>query len=271
MGKSIKHIRIPAGTLRAEGMKQLASQVFQYQYFDGVILCAPACDVPFYGTALSLMLKNFHRPIVFFTSDAQEHEAEVWASQEVNGVFAIGEDGLNLACRTTYSTETGLISPHYPQVGRWTVCRSFLKTLLPLEEQAPFLMCDAMNDNILVLYPGDDLLTRPELETASGIFISIQNEGDLDWLFTEQMAALTKLRRRRVPVVLSGLPDQLEDPIHRRQLLLSGVISAGDMTREAALVKLMWTLARTGSQEGVKLYFGLSFAGEVTQKTAPGL
>lgn len=262
MGISIKRINVPAGTLRAASMKKLAGEVFQYQYFDGVTLFCPPGDVPFYGTALSLMLKNFHRPIVFFTRESQASEAEAWAALGVNGVFAMGDDGFDLACRTTYTAEKGLHSPHYPQVGHWTVRRSILTNLLPKEEDDPFLMCDAMNDNILVFYPGDDLLSRPELETISGIHISISKEEDLQWLLVEQMPALTLMRRKGVPVVVTGLPPQLDIPMRRRQLLLSGVVSAGDMTREAAMVKLMWTLARTGSQNGVKLYFSLSFAGE---------
>jgi L-asparaginase/Glu-tRNA(Gln) amidotransferase subunit D len=51
----------------------------------------------------------------------------------------------------------------------------------------------------------------------------------------------------------------------RRALLRTGVVSAGDMTRETALVKLMWTLARTNSVNGVRMYFSLSFGGELTQ------
>lgn len=265
MDKTIKRLNVPSGALKASGLKALAMEVFQYQYFDGIILSAAAYDIPYYGTALSLMLKNFHRPIVFFDQEHPAEDAAAWARLGVNGVYALGKDGLDLACRTTYRPSEGLVSPHYPQVGQWTVRRSFLGALLPPEEQDPFLMCDAMNDNVLVFYPGDDLASRDDLEKVSGILVALDGEQDLGWLLEEQMSLLVSLRRRKIPVVVTGLPEELKDPIRRRQLLLSGVISAGDMTREAALVKLMWTLARTGSLDGVKLYFGLSFSGEVSQ------
>lgn len=265
MYKSVKQINIPSGTLRASELKRLAMEVFQYQYFDGITLLAESRDIPFYGTALSLMLKNFHRPIVFFDQEHKAQEAAEWAEQGVNGVFALGDDGLDLACRTTYEPSTGLVSPHYPSIGLWTVKRSFLTHLLPKEEQDPFLMCDAMKDEVLIFYPGDDLASRTDLNQVSGILIALDGEKDMKWLLEEQMPTLTRLRRRRIPVVVTGLPQNTDDPLRRRQLLLSGVISARDMTREAALVKLMWTLARTGSMDGVKLYFSLSFAGEVTQ------
>lgn len=266
MEKAIKRIDVPTGTLRASELKRLAMEVFQYQYFDGIILHAASCDIPFYGTALSLILKNFHRPIVFFDKEYLAHDAAAWAELGVNGIYALGHDGLDLACRTTYEPDSGLMSPHYPPVGQWTVRRSFLQHLLPMEEKDPFLMCDAMNDKVLAFYPGDDMNSRRDLEMVSGVLIGIKGEQDMKWLLEEQMPALTRLRRNRVPVVVTGLPKDTGDPVRRRQLLLSGIISAGDMTREAALVKLMWTLARTASFDGVRLYFGLSFAGEVTQQ-----
>jgi glycosyltransferase involved in cell wall biosynthesis len=76
---------------------------------------------------------------------------------------------------------------------------------------------------------------------------------------------LSALHRSHIPVVVTGLPEDVSDPKLRRALLRTGVVSAGDMTRETALVKLMWTLARTNSVNGVRMYFSLSFGGELTQ------
>lgn len=264
MDGTIKRINVPAGALKAQQLRDLAWQVFQYQYFKGIIVCASASEIPVYGTALALMLKNFRRPVVFFPNEEQEAEAAVWASLGVSGIFALGDDGLDLACRVTWRNGR-LTSPNYPQVGRWEVRRRILSDLLPMEEPDPFLMCDSLNEGVMVFYPEDTLAERKELLEAKGILIALWGEENIHWLFQEQMPVLQKLRRKRIPVVVAGLPAALDEPRLRRQLLLSGVIPAGDMTREAALVKLMWTLARTGSMDGVRLYFGLSFAGEVTQ------
>lgn len=263
--ESIKRIQVPEGALKASQLKEFAWQVFQYHYFEGIIIYARACDIPFYGMALSLMLKNLRRPVVFFSREEDELTAEAWASQGVNGIFAVADDGLDLACRTTCIDGRRLISPHYPQVGVWQVRRSFITQLLPPEEQDPFLMCDAMNENVIAFYPEDDLSQRRDIFDAKGILITLREPEDWQWLFEEQMPMLVKLHRKQIPVVVVGLPEEISEPAQRRQLLLSGVVSAGDMTREAASIKLMWTLARTASVSGVKLYFGLSFAGEVTQ------
>lgn len=261
---TIKRINVPCGAVRAKQLRNLAWQVFQYQYFEGIIVYASACDIPFYGAALALMLKNFRRSVVFFSREGQEADAAAWAGLGISGIFALGDDGLDLACRVTWK-DGRLISPNYPQVGRWEVRRQIFEELLPMEEPDPFLMCDSLNEGVTIFYPGDRIAERKELFEAKGILIALQREENLQWLFQEQMPILQKLRRQRIPVVVAGLPAALDDSQLRRQLLLSGVIPAGDMTREAALVKLMWTLARTASMDGVRLYFGLSFAGEVTQ------
>ncbi len=266
MGSSVKRVNVPPCALRGQQLKEIAWQVFQYQYFDGITVCAQKSDIPFYGTALTLMLKNFRRPVVFFAHEEQAAEAERWASLGVAGIFALGDDGLDLACRTTVDEKGRLCSPFYPPVGRHEGgFYEIFRRLLPMDEPDPFLMCDAMNDSIILSYPGEDMAERQGLMEASGVLMALQTEEDAEWLFSTQMPVLQKLHRRRIPVLVTGLKARPDDPKRRRMLLLSGVTPAGDMTREAAAVKLMWTLARTGSAEGVKLYFGLSFGGEVTQ------
>ncbi|GEM_PF-3193723 len=267
MKDTIKRLDVPSVALNAEQLQRLARLVAQYQYFEGIVLKALSCDVPFYGMALTLMLKNFRRPVVLFCQEDQEEEAVRWAEKEVSGVFALGSDGLDLACRTTCSSQGRVFSPFFPPVGRtdgWT--HEFLHHLLPPAEPDPFLLCDALNNNVAQVFPGDRMSDREDLLGRSGVLIILNRfRTDRSWLLEEQRSALTRLRRKKIPVVVVGLPAELEDPQTRRQLLMSGVIPAGDMTREAALVKLMWTLARTGSINGVRMYFSLSFGGEVTQ------
>lgn len=267
LGKSVKRVDVPPGAMDSQRLKALAWEVFQYQYFDGIIIHAPALDIPFYGTALTLMLKNFRHPVVFFSREEQSEEAEEWAKLGFSGIFAMGDDGFDLACRTTLEASGRLHSPRYPAVGHYDgFCRVVHQHLLPMEETDPFLMCDALNTSVLLIRPDCSLEERPDVLEVRGLVISLSSEEDVRWLLEGQMGVLRTLHRKKIPVLVTGLPSEVVDPVRRRQLLLSGILPAGDMTPEAAAVKLMWTLARTGSSEGVKLYFGLSFGGEVTQK-----
>lgn len=270
--KEIKRLEVPEAALSARKMQVLSRLVAQYRYFDGVVLHALPWDLPFYGMSLTLMLKNFRLPVVLYCQDDQRREAVRWAEQGATGVYALGSDGLDLACRTTCTGAGRIISPHYPPVGRtdgWT--HQLFHDLLPPTEPDPFMVCDAMNENVAQIFPGTDLRSRPDLLESSGVLVVLDDFDEQGrWLLEEQNTALLRLHRERLPVVVTGLPEQVEDPSMRRALLRAGVISAGDMTREAALVKFMWTLARTNSINGVKMYFSLSFGGEVTQVSRSG-
>jgi glutamyl-tRNA(Gln) amidotransferase subunit D len=52
-----------------------------------------------------------------------------------------------------------------------------------------------------------------------------------------------------------------------RELLNIGVIPAGDMLPETALVKLMWVLAQTDSKERIRELFLTDVAGELSERT----
>jgi hypothetical protein len=145
-----------------------------------------------------------------------------------------------------------------------------LHDLLPVREPDPFLLCDALNENVNQLFPGTQLVSRDDLLSSAGVLVPLKEfERETRWLLEEQRDMLSALHRSRIPVVVTGLPEDVSDPMLRRALLRTGVVSAGDMTRETALVKLMWTLARTNSVNGVRMYFSLSFGGELTQTREP--
>jgi L-asparaginase len=241
-------------------MQQLAQQLFQYQSFSGVIVrCRPE-DIPYYGMALTLMLKNFPLPVVLFSQEEQGKEADFWASISGAGVFALEKNNLYLACRMTWQSGE-LTSPHYPPVGTG---KTLFVERLPKREQDPCFLCAALNDKAVLFRPGENPEERGDLSQAEGVVVALAGEQDLGWLFREQMPLLEQLHRKNIPVVVTGLPQIITDCQLRRQILRSGIISAGDMTPEAALVKLMWTLVRTRSKKGVQLYFGLNFGGEIT-------
>lgn len=258
----IKHLILPE-RIHVDDWRKLAWDVFQYQYFDAIVIRAPLDTIPSLGMALSLMLKNFSRPILLYGRPEQAGLAETWARHcPSGGVFALGDATLLLACRTTYSLQWGLTSPSCPPIGsleKGTFC-FYRRPGHPNRRPEEAMVCDAMNENIGLVMPGYAFAQEGKLlERSAYLVLPGKN---CDWLFQEQQEVLRCLRRAQIPVVVCGLPARIEEPLLRRRLLRSGVISAGSMTPEAAAVKLMWTMARTGTPKGVRLYFNLSFAGE---------
>ncbi len=74
-----------------------------------------------------------------------------------------------------------------------------------------------------------------------------------------------------IPVVMTSqcIHGRICDRVYDtgRDLLKAGVIEAGDMIPEVALVKLMWVLGQTSDMEKVKEMMQTNIAGEITQST----
>lgn len=266
----IKRLRLPE-RLYLTDWRNLAWDVFQYQYFDAVVIHAPTHLIPYLGTSLAMMLKNFHRPVVFYGEDWQEEQAAQWARHCANGIYALGTGGLYLACRTSFLPERGIFSPYEAPVGvieNGVYC--FYRNRVPRQSSDPPMVCDAVNEKIGMVLPGYMFAKLGALLEKDAYFVMLDgSRSSIDWLFTDKRDMLNRLRRAQIPVLVHGLPPVVRDPELRRMILRSGVILTGDMTREAALVKLMWTMARTGAPEGVRLYFSLNFAGETSQEQPP--
>lgn len=266
----VKRLQLPE-RMYLNDMKNLAWGVFQYQYFDAVIIHAQAHLIPYLGTALAMMLKNFHRPVVFYSEDWQESQAMEWSRHCSHGVYALGTGGLYLACRTAYLPERGVYSPYEAPVGvveNGIYC--FYQNRIPRISSDPPMVCDAVNDKIGLVLPGYMFAKLGTLLEKDAYFVMLDgSRNSIEWLFRDKRDMLDRLRRAQIPVVVHGLPPVVRDPYLRRMILRSGVILTGDMTKEAALVKLMWTMARTAAPEGVRLYFSLSFAGETSQEEPP--
>lgn len=261
----IKYIRLPE-RIRPSAMKKLAWQVFQYQYFEGILIHAADYQIPYLGAGLSLMLKNFHRPIIFYHDDRQQTQAEGWVRNCCPGVYVLEGQVLYLACRTAFSPKMGITSPYHPPVGLMSGNRYCIyQDRVPrIPEEEP-MVCDALSEKVGLVRPGFAFAPQETLLEKDSYFVLLGGPEDVAWLFEEQKAVLEQLRRREIPVVVHGFPPQINSHQLRRQILRAGVILTGDMTCEAALVKLMWTMARCSAPESVRLYFSLSFAGEVTQ------
>lgn len=260
----LKYIFLPE-RIQTSSMKKLAWQVFQYPYFDAVLIRAAGFHIPYLGAALALMLKNFRRPVLFYQTDEEQTQAEHWARNCCPGVYALEQDLLYLACRTTYSPNAGITSPYYPPVGlRGGSGYCVYQDRVPAVEQEEAMVCDAVNENIGFVRPGFAFATPETLLEKSAYFVLLKGEEDIDWLLDGQKKLLEQLRRAQIPVVVHGFPQQMPLPL-RRRVLRAGVIPTGDMTREAAWIKCMWTMARCSAPESVRLYFSLNFGGEMTQ------
>ena len=265
-----------------------------YQHFDGFVVLHGSDTMSFSSSAMSFMLENLSKPIVFTGSqlpigdlrtDAKENliTSIQIASLQENGEPKIKEVCLYFEYKLYRANRTSKIhaehfeafaSYNYPPLaisGVHLVVDE--EALLPKPKvERPLLVHKEMNPNVLILkmFPGisEDLVkyvfSYPKLE---GLVLETYGSGNLtneEWF----LDALRELIASGVHVVnvtqCSGgsvIMGLYETSV---EMLRMGVISGKDITSEAAVVKMMWLLGQKTSPKSFKTFFGTSLRGEMS-------
>lgn len=264
-----------------------------YQAYDGFVVLHGSDTMSFTSSAMSFMLENLAKPVVFTGSqlpigdlrtDAKENliTSIQIASLRENGRPKIQEVCLYFEYKLYRANRTSKIhaehfeafaSYNYPPLAISGVHLVVNKdALLPVPKvERPLRVHKEMNSNVLILkmFPGisEDLIKHvfsyPKLE---GLVLETYGSGNLTdevWF----LDALRDLIASGVHVVnitqCSGgsvIMGLYETSV---EMMNMGVISGKDMTSEAAVVKMMWLLGQKISPKSFKTFFGTSLRGEI--------
>ena len=264
-----------------------------YETIDGFVVLHGSDTMSYTASALSFMLENLSKPVVFTGSqlpigdlrtDAKENliTAIQVASLQENGEAQIKEVCLYFEYKLYRANRTSKInaehfeafaSLNYPELAVSGVhLKIFASNLLENDSSGTFFVSKDMSSELAVLklYPGiSEAVVKTVLNTPNikGVILETYGAGNaptLKWFVDLLEAALIKgIHIVNVTQCSGGsvIMGHYETSVHLQKI---GLISGGDITFEAAITKMMYLLPRKLSREEFKIKFETSIKGELT-------
>ncbi|WP_396197196.1 asparaginase [Flavobacterium sp.] len=284
---------IDSSNMKLSGWLKIATIIQEnYSKFDGFVVLHGSDTMSYSASALSFMLENLAKPVIFTGSqlpigdlrtDAKENlitAIQVAALQENNQpviqeVCLYFEYKLYRGNRTTkISAEhfNAFTSPNFPELAESGVhLRINSEALKTTPTEQAFSVNTNFDDNvaILKLFPGinEKVLTSFfAIPNLKGIVLETYGSGNAP---TEKwfVDALHQAIQQGIHIVnvtqCSGGSVSMGNYETSTQLKNIGVISGKDITTEAAITKLMYLLGQNGPHNSFKVQFETAIRGEM--------
>lgn len=254
--------------------------------YDGVVITHGTDTMAYTASMLTFLLQNLPLPVVLTgsqwpivrpDSDGRANLSHaLLAAQRLPGdVYICFGNAVMRGCRAVKTRTTSLNafeSINAPYAGTVVDGRFIDLTLSRDAEARHFEYFSDIEPNVALvkLIPGT---TAQQLSILSecgvkGVVVEAFGLGGVSNFRRDHAEALRGLMEQAIPVVLTSqclyeasTPDLYEVS---RPLRDAGIISAGDMTTEAAVTKLMWALAQAEDVEAVRALMSRNICGEIT-------
>ena len=284
-------LSLDSSNIQPEHWLTIARKVFEsLGEFDGIVILHGTDTMAYTAAALSFMLRNLDKSVVLTGSQVPFGEPHSDAAANIRTAIATVRSGITgvsvaFAGRVIRGTRAVKVSTmdyrafesvNAPYMAQMTAegLRVFSKPAHVSVQQETYLDDSLCTDVFLLkLLPG----TKPELFDSlitlgyRGVVIEAFGAGGVHYEIRDLVAKLTQLTASGIPVVVCSqcLYDRVDLSLYEvgRRMLAAGVIPAGDMTTEAAVVKLMWALGKAKNVCEVSNLFAECIAGEITPLT----
>ena len=285
---------IDSSNLKPENWVQMAEIIFEnYSKFDGFVVLHGTDTMAYSASALSFMLENLNKPVIFTGSqlpiglirtDARENiisAIEIAAAKHLHGPMVPGvtiyfENKLFQGNRTTkFSAENfnAFISPNYPVLAESGVHLKYhQEAILHPKQGSDLILYKNLNKNLALLkiFPGispifvQSIFNTPELEAViletfgSGNALTEKWFEDILANFISHGGIVLNVTQCPAGMVEQGKYET------SAQLNRVGVIGGSDITTEAAITKLMFVLGQESDHEKKLLFLNNSIRGEIS-------
>jgi len=264
-----------------------------YDDFDGFVVLHGSDTMSYTSSALSFMLENLSKPVIFTGSqlpigdlrtDAKENlitSIQIAALQDHGKPF-IQEVGLYFEYKLYRANRTTKINAEHfqafsslnypPLVESGVHLKVNKEALLKRENKEPLIVHKELVSHILLIkmFPGIDMTTVDHLFSfpqMKGMVLETYGSGNVtnrQWFID----AIKQIVDRGIPVVnvtqCSGGSVEMGMYDTSAELKRIGVISGKDCTTEAALAKMMYLLGEGVSSDKFKSAFETPLRGEMT-------
>lgn len=272
-----------------EDWAMLAEKISQvWMDYDGIVIIHGTDTLAYTSSMLSFMLQNISIPIVITGSqlsmadsvtDAMENCrcAIHMAASGVPGVYVAFNRKVIRGCRASkvrslsFDAFDSINAPYAATISSLGMRINEKSIRYP---HGKFHLMNQYTDKVFMLkmFPGmsPDILTLLQKQGYRGVYIEGFGMGGLPFLKSDFIGKAKELIEEGMTVV-TGTQVRYEGAnlsVYETGIkaLQAGVISAHDMTSEAALTKLMWILGQTEDQSEIKKCFMTDICGEINLK-----